>query len=395
MPNSKIKQLAQSLQKDLVAFLRDIIAIPSMNGKEEAVIWRIKEEMEHLGYHKIRIDGMGNLFGQIGTGKRLLVLDGHVDTVGVGNLENWAHDPFKGNYADGVIYGRGASDQKGGVAAAVYAGKIVNEIGLPADLSLLVAPTVLEEDFEGISWKYILEQGDIKPEAVLLTEPSNLGIRIGQRGRMEIKVRAKGISCHGSAPERGQNAIYRIAPVVRDIDRLNQRLSSSSVLGKGSITVTDIKSSAPSLCAVPDLTTLHLDRRLTEGETMDSCLKEIMELESVKSIDAAVFVPDYNVKSCTGRIYPTEAYYPMWLMEETHPLVRTAVGAYESQFSGKADVGVWQFSTNGVSTKGLYDIPTIGFGPGEEEHAHTPYDQVREADLVKALEFYAAFTLSY
>lgn len=395
MIKNKIKQNAQRLKSNLVAFLRDIIAIPSMNGREEAVVQRIREEMEQLDYDKIWTDGMGNLFGQIGSGKRMLVLDGHVDTVGVGNLDNWDHDPFKGKCSDGVIYGRGASDQKGGVAAAVYAGRIVKELGLPADISLLIAPTVLEEDYEGISWKYILEQGDIKPEAVLLTEPSNLGIRIGQRGRMEIKVSAKGISCHGSAPERGQNAIYKITPVIRDIDELNRRLASPSVLGKGSITVTEIKSSSPSLCAVPDLATLHLDRRLTEGETMESCIKEIMGLDSVKSIDAAVFVPGYNVKSCTGLVYPTDAYYPMWLMEEHHPLVRTAVRVYESQFSRKADVGVWQFSTNGVSTKGLYNIPTIGFGPGEEEHAHTPYDQVKETDLLKALEFYAAFGLSF
>lgn len=391
----KIEQIAESLKGDMVKFLREIIAIPSMGGKEEAVVQRIKTEMEKIGYDKIWIDPLGNLLGIMGTGDRLIALDGHCDTVDVGNPDIWEWHPFEGKYENNTIYGRGASDQKGGLASAIYAGRILKEIGLPAHISLLVTASVLEEDFEGLCWQYILKEDNIKPEAVVLTEPSSLTIATGQRGRLEMKVKTRGISCHGSAPERGENAIYKIAPLIREIEQLNGQLESQSILGKGTVAATDVCSTAPSLCAVADSATLHLDRRLTMGETMESCVKQIQNLSSVTAVNAGVTVPEYDIKSYTGLVYPAKAYYPMWLMERSHPLVQCAERAYQNQFSKKPQVGVWAFSTNGVATKGLYDIPTIGFGPGKEEFAHTPFDQIDENDLIRAMEFYAAFVLEY
>jgi putative selenium metabolism hydrolase len=387
----RIRQLAEASKKELVVFTRDIIGIPSFCGKEGAVIQRIKREMEKLGYDRVWVDGLGNCLGMIGQGKRLIALDGHCDTVGVGNPELWQWDAFKGKNGDEVIYGRGAVDQKGGLAAAIYAGKIIKAIGLPAGSSLLVVASVLEEDYEGLCWKYIVEEDQIKPAAVLLTEPSNLAIRIGQRGRLELKVQTQGVSCHGSAPERGDNAIYKIAPIIREIEKLNESLAGTSSLGKGSIAVTDIKSTAPSLCAIPDSATIHLDRRLTENETLETVVDQLLQLTSIKNVSATIKVPEYEVESYTGLVYPLKAYYPTWLMEKRHPLIQSAEKAHQKQFETKAAVGVWQFSTNGVMTKGVYDIPTIGFGPGQEEHAHTVQDQVKEADLMKAQEFYAAF----
>lgn len=387
----KITQIAESLRNDVVKFLRDIIAIPSMNGDEEKVVQRIKEEMLTLGYDKIWTDPLGNLMGIIGSGDRIIVLDGHCDTVGVGNATNWQCDPFKGDYQDHIIYGRGACDQKGGLASAIYAGKILKEIGIPSGISLLVVASVLEEDYEGLCWQYILKNSNIKPEVVLLTEPSNLEIKIGQRGRIEVKIQTRGISCHSSAPDRGENAIYKIAPIIQDIEQLNKKLQSASVLGRATITIAEVCSTAPSLCAVADSATLHLDRRLTEGDIMENCLKEIENLPSVKAVNASVTMPEYAVKSYTGVVYPFNAYYPMWLMEKEHPFVQKAKRAYENQFSQKAPIGVWDFSTNGVAIKGMFDIPAIGFGPGREEFAHKPDEQIHEDDLIRAMEFYAAF----
>jgi len=387
---SDIASAAKSMTDDLVRFLQDIIAIPSMCGGEEAVIVRIRQEMEKIGYDRIWVDPMGNLFGQIGTGDRVVAFDGHCDTVDVGNPDNWHVDPFEGNLQNGVIYGRGASDQKGGLAAAIYAGKILKAVKIPENLSFLVVASVLEEDFEGLSWKYIIEEDKIRPRAVILTEPTDLSIKIGQRGRMEMKLQTRGMSCHGSAPERGENAIYKIAPIVQDIKRLNQNLSSSSMLGKGSIVVTDISSNAPSLCAVPDIAAIHMDRRLILGENCETSLQEINDLDSVKDIKAEIFVPEYRAKSYTNYTAQTKAYYPMWLMDESDPLVQIAKDAHQKQFEGKAHIGTWMFSTNGVATKGLFNIPTIGFGPGKEEHAHSPEDQVKVDDLVKAVSFYAS-----
>lgn len=393
--NSDIASTAKSLTDDLLQFLRDIISIPSICGNEEPVIRRIKQEMEKIGYDKIWIDPMGNLFGQIGSGNRLLAFDGHCDTVDVGNPDNWKVDPFKGDSRNGIIYGRGAADQKGGLASAIYAGKILKTIKTPEDLSFLVVASVLEEGFEGLSWKYIIKENKILPQAVILTEPSNMTIKIGQRGRMEMKLKTKGISCHGSAPERGENAIYKIAPIVKDVEQLNKNLSSDSILGKGSIVVTDIRSSTPSLCAVPDSATIHLDRRLTAGENLETSLQEINNLDSVKGMQVTLSVPEYTAKSYTGYSAQVKAYLPMWLMEQSHPLAQTAIKTYQTQFGEEIDVGTWMFSTNGVATKGVFDIPTIGFGPGKEEHAHSPDDQVKIDDLENAMSFYAALTYDW
>ncbi len=387
----KIEELASIYKEDLTEFLRDIVSIPSMNGDEGAVILRIEKEMNKLEYDEVWIDGLGNLFGRIGNGSRLLVIDGHTDTVGVGNPENWTVDPFSAEIKDGFLYGRGAADQKGGLASAVYAGKIVKEAGIPDDVSLIVAATVLEEDQEGISWQFILEEKNVFPDAVLLTEPSELGIRIGQRGRVEIKIETKGVSSHGSAPDRGENAIYKMAPVIKEIEQLNGRLKDDKILGKASITISEIKSTAPSLCAVADSASVHLDRRLTTGETFETAIEEIRNLDSVRKSGAKVSCPDYNVLSYTGQKKFVKAYFPTWLMDKNDPLVHAAGETFVRLYNKEPEIGTWVFSTNGVTTKGIYDIPTIGFGPGEERYAHAPDERIRIDEVVSAVAFYAIF----
>lgn len=389
--NGKIESLTEELSDDLVQFLRDIISIPSLNGDEEKVISRIKVEMENIGYDKIWTDSMGNLFGKIGTGEKLLAIDGHVDTVDTGRLDLWETDPFGAEMRDGIIYGRGACDQKGGLASAVYAGKIIKEVGLPENTSCVIVASVLEELYEGVSWQYIINENIVKPDAVLLTEPTDLGIRIGQRGRLEIKIKTEGLSCHGSAPENGKNAIYMAAPIIQEIEKLNSRYEQKGFLGKGSVTITDICSTAPSSCAVADSATIHLDRRLTTGESLDSAVDEIKSLPSVKHCNAKVYIPEYTVKSYTGLEYPVKANYPMWALDDTNPLVLTAIESFKDQFDETPEVDKWVFSTNGVATMGLFGIPTIGFGPGYEKYAHTPSDQVSVDHLQKALAFYSCF----
>jgi len=393
--NKKVASLSKSLENDIVQFLRDIVAIPSISGNEEVVIKRMKLEMEKIGYDKIWIDPFGNLIGQIGSGKRIIAFDGHCDTVDAGNLDNWDVDPFKGDCKNGIIYGRGTSDQKGGLASAIYTGKILKTLAIPDNITFMVVASVLEEDHEGLCWKHIIEESKIIPEVVILTEPSDMTIKIGQRGRMEMKLKVKGVSCHGSTPELGDNAIYNIAPVVQDIEKLNRDLSGDSILGKGSIVVTDIQSTAPSLAAVPDSATIHMDRRVTVEENLDTSLKEIKNLNSVKKLDSEIFVPEYTVQSYTGYTTKEKAYVPMWLMEQSHPLVQTAIKAYKSQFKTDPDIGVWKFSTNGVSTKGVFNIPTIGFAPGKEEHAHAPNEQIKIQDLVDSIAYYAALTYNW
>jgi putative selenium metabolism hydrolase len=390
-----ILAIAQSLQPEISQFLRDIVAMPSLSGQEGEVILRIKKEMKKIGFEETRVDGLGNLLGRIGNGSRTLVIDGHIDVVDVGNPDLWEVDPFEGDLREGVIYGRGACDQKGGVAGAIYAVKILKEIGVPEDLTLWISCTVQEEDCDGLCWKYIIEEEKFIPDAVLLTEPTGLNIYRGQRGRMEIKVQTEGFSCHGSAPERGVNAVYKMAPIIREIEELNTRLKDDPFLGRGTVTISEVKSTSPSLCAVADSCTIHLDRRLTAGETIDTALEEIRNLPSFKKAQAKVWLEEYSTPSYTGKVFPMQKYYPTWALEENHPVLKTAVESYRKLFNKNPLVDKWTFSTNGIATMGLHNIPTFGFGPGEEKYAHSPYEQIPVDHLAKAMAFYAEFVRNF
>lgn len=383
----RILQLSEKYKNDMVNFLRDMIRIPSTSCNEAKVIQRIREEMMKVGFDEVIVDKMGNIIGRIGNGKTIIAMDAHIDTVDVGDSDLWKVDPFEGDLREGIIYGRGASDQEGGMASMVYAGKIIKELGLEGDYTLYVTGTVMEEDCDGLCWQYIIEQDKIVPDYVVITEPTNLNIYRGHRGRMEMIVTTKGVSCHGSAPERGENAIYKMNPIIKGIEELNNRLKDDEFLGKGTVTVTQIFFKSPSQCAVPDECTIQLDRRLTRGETLESAVQEIKSIKGAE--EAVVEVLTYAQPSYTGLVYPTEKYYPTWVIEEDHPLVQAAVKTYKEVFDSEPKVDKWTFSTNGVATMGRFGIPTIGFGPANEIYAHSPMDQIPVIHLVEACKFYA------
>jgi putative selenium metabolism hydrolase len=369
--------------------LSALVKIRSMSGEEKEVVHEIKKQMLKAGFDEVRFDGLGNVIGRIGNGKRILAIDGHVDTVDVGNPDNWSFDPFSGEIRDGFVHGRGSVDQKGGVAAFITAGKIIKELGLANDLTVLFVGSVIEEDCDGLCWKYLIEKEGIRPDVVISTEPTNLNIYRGQRGRMEMDVVFTGLSAHGSAPERGKNAIYMASKACLEIEKLNENLGYDEFLGKGSITISEFKSGSPSLCAVADYAKIHLDRRLTWGETKDMAVAEINKI--VSGMDARVVVPYYKQKGWTGLEFGMEQYYPTWLLPEDHPAVHTGVQAFEKLFAKSPLVDKWTFSTNGVTINGIYGIPVIGFGPGNEVMAHAPNEKTPVSDLVAASAFYAAF----
>ncbi len=386
---------ADHYRDDMVRFLRDMIAIPSESCREQEVILRIRSEMEKTGFDEIRIDAMGNIMGRVGRGRRVIAMDAHVDTVGVGDAGSWQWDPFKGNLENGIIYGRGASDQEGGMVAMVYGARIIKDLALEGDYTLWITGTVQEEDCDGLCWQYILKEGILKPEAVVITEPTNLNIYRGHRGRMELGVTTQGVSCHGSAPERGRNAVYMMAKIVNEIEDLNKILKTDDFLGKGTVTVSYIECDTPSLCAVPDRAYIHLDRRLTRGETRESAVAEVEDALVRAGVPAAIEVLKYRRPSYKGLVYETEKYYPTWILEEDHPLCRAGVETCRRCLGREPEIGKWTFSTNGVATMGMMGIPTIGFGPADEIYAHTANDQAPVDHLVASAAFYAAFPRIY
>jgi putative selenium metabolism hydrolase len=320
---AKIKELSEKYSDYTAQNLSKLVKIKSLSAQEKEVQLELKRQMEEAGFDEVRIDGLGNVIGRIGNGKKILAIDGHMDTVDMGNMQNWTFDPLGGEIKDGYVQGRGTVDQEGGPAAFVTAGRILKELAFDRDLTIYFVGSVMEEDCDGLCWKYIIEEEKIVPDFVISTEPTNLNIYRGHRGRMEIHVHFYGVSSHGSAPERGKNAIYMASRTALEIEKLNERLAYDEFLGRGSVTISEIISGSPSLCAVSDYARIHLDRRLTWGETKESAIAEIEAL--VKDMNAKVEVLDYSETAWTGLKYGMEKYYPTWKMEEDTEIVQTGV----------------------------------------------------------------------
>ena len=431
-----IKKAAQAYGPDMTRFLRDMIAIPSESCEEKGVAHRIAEEMKKLGYDKVEFDALGNVIGWMGSGDKIIAIDSHIDTVGIGNRENWTHDPYEGYEDDKVIYGRGGSDQEGGMAAAAYGTKIMKDLGLiPEGYKIMVVGSVQEEDCDGMCWQSIVNEYFKGPEDarnqiefVISTEPTDGGIYRGHRGRMEIRVDMHGVSCHGSAPERGDNAIHKMAEVLLNVRDLNENDAADDkeikglvkmldpkynpehwedarFLGRGTCTTSQIFFTSPSRCAVADSCSISIDRRMTAGETYQSCLKEIEDLPACKKYanDIKVSMYMYDRPSWTGHVYETEAFFPTWINKENAAHVQAVVDAHHALWGAERIgpegamhlrhrplIDKWTFSTNGVSIQGRYGIPCVGFGPGAESQAHAPNEITWKQDLVTCAAVYAA-----
>ncbi|MCK5832434.1 YgeY family selenium metabolism-linked hydrolase [bacterium] len=366
--------------------LSRIVKIKSLSCGEEHVIRELKDILEASGVCNCKIDGLGNLVACMGHGPRIIAIDAHIDTVDTGNLCQWNWDPFSGEITDSQVRGRGTTDQKGGAASMVTAARMLAEVEDELPFKMVFTFTVMEEDCDGLCWDYMIEKEGLIPDFAVITEPTNLALYRGHRGRMEMEILIKGISAHGSAPERGVNAAYIASKIALDIEKLNERLATDNFLGKGTVAVTQIRSESPSLCAVPDICRMHLDRRITWGETKKSALSEVSELLPK---EASVEVPLYNKKSYTGVSHPILAYFPSWKTPIDHPLTKGGISAASVVLGHLPIVDKWVFSTNGVSIAGRHGIPTIGFGPGNETAAHAPNETTSREHLNIAAAFYA------
>lgn len=386
-------EVAERCRGDTASALSELVRVRSMSCEEGAAVEIARRQMERAGFEAVEVDPLGNLVGRLGKGPRVLVLDGHIDTVDVGERANWSFEPFCGEIRDGWVLGRGSVDQKGGVASLIAGGRILREIGVPENLTLYATATVMEEDCDGLCWKYLIEKRGLRPDLVVCTEPTNLGLYRGHRGRMEIEVAFRGLSAHGSAPERGRNAIYPAARACLAIEQLNEGLRRDAFLGKGTVTISQFVSGSPSLCAVADSARIHLDRRLTAGETRESALAEVRTIAGPLGGTAEVLA--YEARSHTGLRYGMEKYYPTWQLDAGHPAVATGAAAYRALFGEEPRLGKWTFSTNCVAINGMHGIPTIGFGPGDEVLAHAPDERVPVDHLVRASAFYAVLACAF
>jgi len=383
-----VLRLSVQDQTDLTAFLRDLVQTPGPSTQEQAVAERIVAEMTRLGFRDVRVDRIGNVVGWIGPGHGpLLMLNGHMDTVGVGDPQTWSRAPYGAEIADGVLYGLGACDMKGGLAAMIYGVSLLRDVALKG--GVVIVCVVQEEPCEGLGSRVLIEEEGIRPDWVVLGEPTDLDISRGQRGRLEMRVTTRGRAAHSAFPDMGENAVYTAARLAFGLELLAGQLGNDDFLGPGTLAVTGISSSAGSRNAVPDRCEIVVDRRLTLGENETKVLAEVQRVIAREGIQADVEVAEYYATSYTGYASHTRLSYPVWVTAEDHPLVSAAVHAVRVQLKRRPQVTYWPFSTEGTYTAGVAGIPTVGFGPGDPCCVHTADEHVRLSDVHAAAGVYA------
>lgn len=377
--------MTPALKEDLITLTQDLIRIKSVSGNEEEIIRFIEKKMIALGYDEVTVDAMGNVVGKIGDGPTAVMFDSHVDTVAVNDAEEWAVPPFSGQIVDGYLYGRGSVDMKAGAAASIYAGIIAQQQGLLAGKTVYVSCGVFEEDCDGENLKHLFKELNIRPNYVVICEPSNNQIALGHKGKAQLTITTHGVSAHGSAPEKGVNAIYEMAEIIRRVEQTNLELMKREG-PKPTLVMSRISSTAASLNAVPSECEVYLDRRMAPGETQEAIREEIEAL--IRGKNATWAVGTLHRKSWTGREITYEPFHLAWKIELEHPLTRACRAAYYNVFGAEPTrYDFWDFSTNAVTPISL-GIPTIGFGPGEYKLAHMRNERCLTEQIVDACRFY-------
>ncbi len=374
----------------IVQFMRDICATPSPEGWIKDVADRIGQEMTDLGFDEVFHDSMGNILGRVGHGPRKILFDSHIDTVGLGNPASWQWDPFHGKIENGILHARGACDEKGSTPGMVYALALWRELGLGDEFTGYYFGN-MEELCDGIAPHSLVETDGIRPDLVVIGEPTKMQVYRGHRGRLEMKAHAHGKSCHAASPRLGVNAIHGMMEFIEGLMTSWPHLPKHDFLGQGTVVVSSIACETPSINAVPDKCTVTLDRRVTAGETRESVLEHLRSLPGADGIELEEMF--YDKPAHNGFVFKVDKWFPAWLLEDDHPLVQAGQETKRLLWDDTRPTGRWNFSTNGIYWMGKADIPAIGFGPGDEVHAHTTEEQVPLDDVVRATEFYALLPL--
>jgi putative selenium metabolism hydrolase len=378
--------LSETEKQEVIAFAQSLVQIQSYSGQEAQVIKVIAEKMLALGYEEVKIDGMGNVLGRIGNGNKSILFDAHVDTVQVLDEADWDFPPFGGQVVDNQLQGRGSVDMKSAAAAAIYAGAYAQKANFIQNKTVYVSCTVFEEDCDGENLKHLFKEIRLRPDYVIICEPSNNKITLGHKGKAQIAIKTQGISAHGAAPEKGLNAVYEMAEIIQRVAELNKNLPVKEGR-KGTLILSRIKSKSASLNAVPSECEIYLDRRMVVGETQEMVIQEIEQLIEGKAATWEIGVLKRTAWTQLPIHY--EPFHMAWKIEENHPLCQACVKAYKSYFkTTKVDFDFWDFSTNAVTPVSL-GIPTIGFGPGDYKQAHMRNESCPVDEITDACAFYS------
>lgn len=377
--------MTPKMQNELIEFTQDLVRIKSLSGQEREIVQFIAEKMAALGYDEVTLDAMGNVIGRIGAGGKSILFDSHVDTVAVTDAAQWDVPPFSGRIVDGRLYGRGSVDMKSAVAASIYAGALAKQAGLAADRTVYVSCTVFEEDCDGENLKHLFAERQLTPDYVVICEPSSNKIALGHKGKAQITIKTQGVSAHGSAPEKGVNAIYEMAEIIQRVEKRNLELMRGGGL-RGTLVMSRISSVSASLNAVPSECEVYLDRRMVPGETEADIRAEMDQI--IRGKNATWEVETLRRQSWTGLEITYRPSHAAWRIGLDHALTRACCAAYQAYFgSAPGEYEFWDFSTNAVASVGL-GIPTIGFGPGEHKLAHRVNENCQVSEIIDACGFY-------
>ena len=394
------------LQEEIVEFTREIIKIQSFTGEEGEFADCLLQKLQEFEVDEAFIDGIGNVVGLINgdeTGTNVM-LNGHLDIVPAGNIENWhGFDPFGGAIDDnGNIRGRGAADLKGGLSAQLYTMKLLKALkdkGLKPRGNLIFSAVVHEEAAEMFGMEYLckktLPKRNLNIDFVILCEPTGLNVVLGQRGKVELVVKTKGRTAHSSIPKAGINALEKMVPVLDHIfNNMSNRITSHKLLGESSITVTNLVCKPGALSIIPDECEISIDRRYMPDQTIDDLLKEfeILFAELKKEdpqFEASVCSRKILERSYTGYEKEVQKYHPPWIVDEADPLVKRSLKALRA-IGQNPQINYWKFGTDGSMTAGLLSIPTIGYSGTEEGYAHTPEEMVNIDMMMQSLNGYYA-----
>lgn len=372
--------------ENAIAFAQDLIRIPSLSGMEGDVGRRVLDEMNALGFENGHLDDLGNAIGVIpGTeGGPSVMLNCHMDVVAEGDPEAWEYPPFEAVIADGYLHGRGSMDIKGPLALQTYAAAALKGIA-PGDV--IVAHTVFEER-GGWGMEYLLESKGVEPSAVIIGESTRGDITTGHRGRAEVEIVLRGLAGHASAPERARNALDLVPPTLKALDDFSSLQREDPVLGAASLVPTALDILPESRNVVPDEAVVVVDWRVLPGSTNEELLDEVRaalrgRLPHVpEGMSVEVRMAMEYQEAFTGRGERRDLFTPGFLMDAADPVILAAAEAVgRRDGAGPADVRPWTFATDGGWSHGVFGIPTLGFAPGEERHAHTNTERL---DLAEA-----------
>ncbi|MCJ7622839.1 MAG: YgeY family selenium metabolism-linked hydrolase [Anaerolineaceae bacterium] len=368
---------------EIIAFAQEIVRIKSLSGEERDVAKAIAEKMGSLDYDDIQVDPYGSVIAsRVGRkpGPRIL-FDSHMDVVPVPRPDEWSHDPYGGEIQDGKIWGRGASDMKGPLAAA-----LVSLGHLPRDEfngTLIVSTSVHEEKYEGAALQKVMEI--TRPDFVVICEPNGGRLGIGQKGRAGITVDVLGKPAHSSFPHLGENAVYKAIEVIRRLQEMP--LPSDEILGDGFMELIDgISRPYPSLSTLPVSFFMHYDRRLVLGETQESVMQSVRDALAGLS-DWEIDFQRVKLETYTGQVLEEIDFHPGWVIDVGSAWVKKAqkglaAAGIETEYS------IAKICTNGSYSAGIAKVPTIIFGPSSVMLAHTKDEYIEIKDLILGADGY-------